>query len=109
MGTQIGCQLSRENEESTFFVSMTEWRQIQKGRASSSTWVTTETYETVQRTGVMHSSTYTLLQYLEATGREPPEHCLQADEDNAMRTMRLTLKLQKSGLWLSQMKKRRQQ
>ena len=44
--------------------------------------VTTETYEMVQRTGVMHSSTYTLLQYLEATGRDPPEHCLQADEEN---------------------------
>ena len=44
--------------------------------------VTTETYEMVQRTGVMHSSTYTLLQYLEATGRELPEHCLQAEDEN---------------------------
>ena len=34
-----------------------------------------------QRTGTMHSSTYTLLQYLEATGRDPPEHYLQVDGD----------------------------
>ena len=54
-----------------------------KGESVFFDLVTTETYEMVQRTGVMHSSTYTLLQYLEATGREPPEHCLQADEDNA--------------------------
>ena len=43
--------------------------------------VTTETFEMVQREGVMHTSTYTLIQYLEATGREPPEHCLQADDE----------------------------
>lgn len=41
--------------------------------------VTTETFEMVQRSGTMHTSTYTLLQYLEATGRDPPEHCLQAE------------------------------
>ena len=46
--------------------------------------VTTETFEMVQREGIMHTSTYTLLQYLEATGRDPPEHCLNAeDDDNA--------------------------
>ena len=46
--------------------------------------VTTETFEMVQREGIMRSSTYTLLQYLEATGRDPPEHCLNAEENNTI-------------------------
>ena len=50
-----------------------------EGRNLAFDLVTTETFEMVQRTGTMHSSTYTLLQYLEATGRDPPEHCLQVD------------------------------
>ena len=60
--------------------------------------VTTEIYEMVQGTGVMHSSIYTLLQYLEATGRDPPQHCLQADEKNMMKRMLLMPKQLKIAL-----------
>ena len=53
-----------------------------EGNKVSFDLVTIEIYEMVQKIERIHSSIYTQFQYLEATGREPPEYYLRFDEEN---------------------------